>query len=158
MKGANIMTNVAGILKAEISRISRKEAKAALKEISNLNMNLKKTVVDLKRRLTQLERDNKRLKATQAKQQPATPQVVAEEGKRARLTSKGVRSLRKKLRLTRPDFAKLLGTSPQSVYMWETKEGDLKLRPKTKTALLSLRGIGVREAKRRLAEGQEEVK
>lgn len=42
--------------------------------------------------------------------------------------------------------------------MWETKEGDLKLRPKTKAALLSLRGIGAREAKRRLAEGHEEAK
>jgi ribosomal protein L4 len=42
--------------------------------------------------------------------------------------------------------------------MWETKEGDLNLRPKTKAALLSLRGIGVREAKKRLAEGQGETK
>ena len=147
------MANVAGVLKAEISRISRKEVKAAVKGISKSNATLKKTVVDLKRRVTQLERDSKRLKATQTKQQPATPQSAPEEGKRARLTSKGIRSLRKKLHLTRPGFAKLLGTSPQSVYMWETKEGDLRLRPKTRAALLSLRGMGIREAKRRLVEG-----
>jgi DNA-binding transcriptional regulator YiaG len=87
----------------------------------------------------------------------ATPHIAPEEGKRVRLTSKGVRTLRKKLRLTRPDFAKLPGTSPQSVYIWETREGNLRLRPRTKSALLSLGGVGVREAARRLTEGQGEA-
>jgi hypothetical protein len=56
-------------------------------------------VADLKRRVTQLERENKRLKAIQAKQQTATAPTPAEEGKRGRLTSKGIRTLRKKLQL-----------------------------------------------------------
>jgi DNA-binding transcriptional regulator YiaG len=122
------------------------------------NRTLKKDLANLKGRVAQLEKGNRHLKATESKRQPATPPIPAEEGKRARLTSKGIRSLRKKLRLTRPGFAKLLGTSPHSVYMWETKAGDLRLRPRTRAALLALRGVGVREAKRRLAEGQGETK
>ena len=148
------MANVAGVLKAEISRISRKEVKAVVKGILKSNVTLKKTVVDLKRRLIQLEKENRRLKATQAKQPAANPKSESEAGKRVRVTSKGVRTLRKKLHLARPDFGKLFGTTAQTVYMWETKEGELKLRPKTRAALLALRGIGVREAKRRLAEGK----
>lgn len=152
------MTNIAQALKAEVSRISRKETKAAIKEISKSNMALKKAVADLKRRLILLEKDNKRLMNVRAKRQDIIPPAQTEEGKRARLTSKGVRALRKKLGLTRPEFAKLCGTSAQTVAMWETKEGLLRLRPHTKGAVLSLRGIGLREAKRRLAECQEEAK
>ncbi|MBN1102287.1 MAG: hypothetical protein JXL84_02615 [Deltaproteobacteria bacterium] len=148
------MANVAWVLKAEISRISRKEVKAAVKEILKSNMTLKKTVVDLKRRLTLLEKENKRLEVRQGKEQATTPPAPGEEGKKARLTSNGVRALRTKLRLTQAAFAKLAGTTPQAVYLWETKEGNLKLRPKTRAALLSLRGVGAREAKKRLAEVQ----
>ncbi|MEW6664133.1 MAG: hypothetical protein AB1512_02785 [Thermodesulfobacteriota bacterium] len=148
------MDTIAQVLKAEITRISRKVTKSSMKESLRVAATLKKTVADLKRRLKQLEKENKRLKAVQAKQQRATPLAQPEQGTRARLTSKGVRSLRRRLHLTRPDFAKLLGTSPQSVYMWETKERRLHLRPKTEAALLSFREIGVREAKRRLMEGR----
>lgn len=145
------MANVAEVLKAEITRVSRKEVKAAVKAISKSNASLRKSVVDLKRRLTQLEKDNKHLRGKEMRAQPAKPTVAAEEGKRARLTSKGIRSLRAKLRLTRPDFAKLVGTTAQTVYMWERKDGALKLRENTKAALLSVRDLGAREAKKKLA-------
>ncbi len=145
-------------LKTEIARISRKEMKPVIQEISRSNKSLRKTVSELKNRVTHLERENKRLKALQAKQQAATPPIKAEDGKRARLTSKGVRSLRKRTGLSLVDFAKLCGTSPQTVFLWERKDGALKLRDKTRAALLSIRGLGAREAKRRLADGQEEAK
>jgi uncharacterized small protein (DUF1192 family) len=86
------MANIVQALKAEISRISKKEAKAALRDILKSNIALKKTVADLKKRLALLEKDNSRLRATQVKKQAATPQVPAEEGKKARITSKGVRA------------------------------------------------------------------
>ena len=146
------MGNIARVLKAEISRISRKEVKTAIGGIAESARGLKKSVAALKRRVAFLEKENKRLMATQAKQRPAAPAIPAEEGKRARLTSKGIRSLRNRLRLKRPAFARLLGTTAQTVYLWETKEGALKLRDKTKAALLSIRGLGAREVKRRLAQ------
>ncbi|MBN2123139.1 MAG: hypothetical protein JW821_02495 [Deltaproteobacteria bacterium] len=145
------MANIAGVLKAEMFRISRKEARLAVKEIAKSNTNLKKIVSDLKKRLALLERENKRLVGAQRKQQAASPRVHAEEAANARITSKGIRSLRSRLGLTRPDFAKLCGTTAQTVYMWEKKEGALKLREKTKAALVSARKLGAREAKRRLA-------
>ena len=146
------MGNVAEVLKAEITRVSRKEVKAAIKTIVKSNTSLKKTITDLKRRLTELEKDNRRLKAKEKKEQSAEPEVTAEgESKKARLTSKGIRSLRSKLGLKRPDFATLVGTTAQTVYMWERKGGALKLRDNTKAAILSVRNLGAREAKKRLA-------
>ena len=149
------MTNVAQVLKAEITRISRKETRNAVGDVLRTNKGLKKTVADLKKRVAQLEKENKRLVRKQTKEQAAPRQVPEEVTQRARLTAKGVRSLRGRLRLTRADFAKLVGTTAHSVYLWETKEGALKLRGNTKTALLSIRGLGAREARKTLGHGEE---
>lgn len=148
------MSNVAKVLKAEISRLSRKEAKSAIGKIGKSHTGLKKIVSDLKRRVVLLEKEKKRLVATMRKYQAEHPQAFSEETKKARLTSRGIRSLRRRLRLTQSDFAKLLGTTAHSVYLWERKEGSLKLRDKTKAALLSIRGLGAREAKTKLAEAE----
>jgi DNA-binding transcriptional regulator YiaG len=145
------MGNIAEVLKAEITRVSRREVKAAIKALVKSNTSLKRTVADLKRRLTEFEKDNRRLKAKEKKEQSAEPEKTAEESKKARLTSKGIRSLRSKLGLKRPDFAKLVGTTAQTVYMWERKGGALRLRENTKAAILAVRDLGAREAKKRLA-------
>jgi DNA-binding transcriptional regulator YiaG len=151
MKGEHIMSNIAKVLKAEISRLSRKEAKSAIGAIGKSHTGLKKIVSDLKRRIVLLEKEKKRLAATMKKYQAEYPHPPSEETRKARLTSRGIRSLRRRLRLTQSDFAKLLGTTAHSVYLWERKEGALKLRDKTKAALLSIRGLGAREAKTKLA-------
>ena len=145
------MSNVVKILKAEIARISKREAKSATKAIGKSNTWLRKTAADLKKRLVLLEKENKRLVAAMKKFQVEEPQKPdQEEGKKARFTSKGILALRKKLRLSQADFGKLLGTTPHAVYLWEKKLGALNLRDKTKAAILSVRGLGAREAKEKL--------
>jgi DNA-binding transcriptional regulator YiaG len=153
MKGVKTMSNVVKILKAEIARISKKEAKSATQGIGKSTAWLRKTVADLKKRLVLLEKENKHLVAVMKKFQVAQPEKVdAEEGKKARFSSRGIRALRKKLRLSQADFGKLLGTTPGAVHLWEKKDGALNLRDKTKAAILSVRGLGAREAKEKLAE------
>jgi len=147
------MSNVAKVLKAEIARISKKEAKSATQAIGKSNTWLRKTVADMKKRLVLLEKENKRLVATVKKYQVAQPEKPdQEEGKKARFTSKGILALRKKLRLSQADFGKLLGTTPGAVHLWEKKVGALNLREKTKAAILSVRGLGAREAKEKVKE------
>ena len=100
-----------------------------------------------------LEKENKRLVAAMKKFQVAQSEKVdTEEGKKGRFTSRGIRGLRKKLRLSQADFGKLMGTTPHAVYLWEKKEGALSLRDKTKAAILSIRGLGAREAREKLKE------
>jgi len=147
------MSNVVKVLKAEITRISRKEAKGATQGIGKSTTWLRKMVADLKKRVVLLEKENKRLAATMKRYQVESPQKPdQEEARKARFTSRGIRSLRKKLRLSQADFGKLLGTTPHAVYLWERKEGALNLRDKTKGAILSIRGLGAREAEEKLAE------
>jgi DNA-binding transcriptional regulator YiaG len=147
------MSNVVKILKAEIARISKKEAKSATQAIGKSNTWLRRVVSDLKKRVVMLEKENKRLVAAIKKYQVESPQKVhAEESKKARFTSKGIHGLRKKLRLSQADFGKLLGATGHSVYLWEKKEGVLSLRDKTKAAILSIRELRARDAREKLAE------
>jgi DNA-binding transcriptional regulator YiaG len=146
------MSNVAKVLRAEISRISRKETKSSIEGIGKSHKGLKKIVADLKRRVLLLEKENKGLVAAMRRYQAEYCEKPPEETKKVRFTSKGIRSLRRRLRLTQADFSKLVGTTTHAVYLWETKEGALKLRDKTREALLSIRGLRAGEARTRLKE------
>jgi len=116
-------------------------------------------VADLERRVFVLEKENQRLVAAMKRYHVAQPEKVEqEEGKKARFTSRGISALRKKLRLSQADFGKLLGATPHAVYLWEKKIGALNLRDKTKAAILSIRGLGAKEAKEKLAELGKKVK
>jgi len=146
------MPKLAEVLRGEIIRISRREARIATSGIREAKIKLTKTVADLKRRIAKLQGENKWLVAAEKKRLAQKPQVAPEASKKARLTSKGIRRLRKKLGVSQANFAKLLGASTQTVHMWETKEGPLRLRGNTLAAVLSARDMGARDAKRRMAE------
>jgi DNA-binding transcriptional regulator YiaG len=152
------MPNVEKALKAEISRISRKEIKSAIGHIGRSHTNVRKTVADLKKRVASLEKENKRLVAEARKGKKDFPKKPPEEQEMTRFTSKGIRSLRSRLRLTQADFAKLVGATTHSVYLWEKKEGALKLRDKTRAALLSIGGLGAGEARAKLDEAGGKLK
>jgi DNA-binding transcriptional regulator YiaG len=150
-KGGHAMSNVVNVLKAEIARISKREARSATQGIGKSNVWFRKTVADLRKRVLLLEKENKRLAAAIKRYQVAQPEKVDQgEASKARFTSRGIHSLRKKLRLSQADFGRLLGTTPGAVHLWEKKDGALNLRDKTKAAILSVRGLGAREAKEKL--------
>jgi DNA-binding transcriptional regulator YiaG len=157
-KGVHAMPNVEKALKAEIARISRKEIKSASGQIGKSHIGLKRTVTDLKKRIASLEKENKRLLGETRRQKREIVEKPPEEHGKARFTSKGIRSLRNRLRLTQADFAKLVGATTHAVYLWEKKEGALNLRDKTKAALLSIRGLRAREAKAKLEEAGDKRK
>ena len=145
--------NIAQVLKAEISRIAKREAKALSSPTRKTTIQLKKTVADLKARLASLEKANKELQkqvATLITTQPA-PAEAPEEG-RAWISGKGVKALRRKTGLSQKEFGMLAGVSPRAVTLWESQSGMLKLRDATKKALMAIRGIGKAEARKRLAE------
>ena len=82
--------------------------------------------------------------------QPAP--AAADELDKARITGGMIKRIRKRLGISQADLAKLLGVSGQSVYQWEKKTGRLTLRGNTKSAIVDVRKLGKRDAKRRLEE------
>jgi DNA-binding transcriptional regulator YiaG len=146
------MPNVAKVLKEEIARIARKQSRVAVRTLKKPVSRLKKTVAELKRRTSTLERETKRLAGALEKALAAVPAPVAGPAVRARVTAKGMRSVRRRLKLSQAEFGKLVGVSGPAVLNWEKKQGALRLRSKTREAILAVRGIGAREARKRLAE------
>ena len=147
------MPNFTQSFKAEVIRLSRKEIKAAIGPVRKPSIAAKKAVAELNKRLSLLEKSVAALQKQLSRCEAAAPVVAkSEEGKKARITGKGMRSLRKKLRLTGAEFAKLLGVSLPNVYQWEQKNGPIRVRQTTKAAILGVRDFGSREAKAKLAE------
>ena len=144
------MANFGKLIKEQITRISTRQARAAVLPLRKPAATVKKTVADLKKSLALLEKTLSDLQSKLSKSEALTP-VLAETDQKARITAKGMRSLRKKLGLTGAEFGKLLGVSMMTVYQWEKKEGALRVREATRKAILGVRGLGAREAKERLA-------
>jgi DNA-binding transcriptional regulator YiaG len=142
--------NIAQVLKAEISRISKKEAKALSSPTRSITIILKKTVANLKTRLATLEKSNKELIKQVESLVQAIPKPVQEPEVKGWISGKGVKSLRKKLGLSQAELGKLVGVSTGAVVQWEKKTGTLKLRDATKKAIMGVRGIGKTEARKKL--------
>jgi DNA-binding transcriptional regulator YiaG len=144
--------NIAQVLKAEISRISKREAKLLTSTTRSTTIQLKKTVADLKARLALLEKEVKRLNVLVVNLVSTQPAPAEAPEGRAWISGKGVKTLRRKTGLSQKEFGMLTGVSPRAVTLWESQAGMLKLRDATKKAIMAVRGIGKAEARKRLAE------
>jgi len=145
------MPNIGVLLKEEIRRLARKEARALLAKFRRDGARLKRTAADHKRRLAALERDNRRLVAEADVRLKQAVQASPEEIASARVGSAGrIRALRRRLRLTQAEFGKLLGVSGNTVFQWERRPGRLKLRSRTKAAVVAARKLSARDARRKL--------
>jgi DNA-binding XRE family transcriptional regulator len=141
------MGKIETILKAEISRLSRRETrKLTSKAVTELRR--------LRQRVSGLERELRAVKASRAEEQAtlkiraATETVAGEQN--VRLSPRLLRSLRGRLGISQTELAKLVGVSPGAVGFWEA--GRSKPRAATKTRIAALRRLGRREVGRLLAE------
>ncbi len=145
------MPNVAAVLKQEIARIARREIKVAVNPLRKRALELRRTTVVFKRRIASCERALAELQKQAARGQPAAgAEPAAPEERKPRFTVKGLRSLQRRLRVSGAELARLLGVSTQAVYAWGRQQGALRLRRATRQAVLELRRLGAREARRRL--------
>jgi DNA-binding XRE family transcriptional regulator len=140
------MPNIGTLLKEEITRLSRKEARSQVDPTKKVGAQQRKDIAALKRQVAVIEKQV----ALLSRKLLAGPRVVAAgtAAKPARFSAKGLHVQRERLGLSADDFGKLLGVSAQSVYNWEQE----KARPRAEqiSKIAALRGIGKRDAKARL--------
>ena len=138
------MANIGTVLKAEISRLARKEVRTEVEALRKASTAYRREIAELKRRVVELERG---LKKT-SKALPQAPLAAPAESNRMRVTAAGLRTLRAKLDLSAADFGKLAGVSGQSIYHWE--QGKSVPRKSQLPKFIALRGLGKKEARARL--------
>lgn len=143
------MPNIASILKAEISRVARKEVRNETAALKKAASTYRSDIAELKRRIKVLEANLRQLGKASAKRGSS---AVAAEGppqKQLRFSAKGLASQRQRLGLSAAECGLLLGASDQSVYKWE----DGKVRPRAKhlAAIAALRTLNKKSANAMLA-------
>ena len=143
------MSKVLVAIKEEIQRVARKEIRMALNKLVRDRKGLKKTVAELKQQLALCQKSIKAF-GTCAAKPDARIELDSEETRKARVTGKGVRAQRRKLKLTQAAFGKLVGVTGLAVANWEKKNGPLKMRNKVRQSYLAIRGISVKQAKEQL--------
>jgi len=137
------MSNIAGLLKAEIIRLSKKVVKEGLAPIQAATGAHRQQLAAMKRQMTELEHEVRRLQRVL----PA-PAKQRTGDEKHRFVAKGLRSLRTRLGLSAEDLGQLVGVSAQTVYNWEQKK--TTPRPEQVMAIAHLRGLGKREIRARL--------
>ena len=142
------MTNIASLLKTEISRLARKEVRAETASLKKSVSMYRADIAALKRRAQAMELELRRLSKAHAQAVPVEV-VQAQPSQKLRFTAKGLASQRRRLGLSASDVGLLVGASGQSIYNWE--EGKARPRAKHLPAIAALRTMGKKEASARLA-------
>jgi DNA-binding XRE family transcriptional regulator len=139
--------NIATALKAEISRVARKELRGETQQLKKSGAQYRAEIAALKRRMAALER------LVKASGKPRrTPAVKVDPDNaplRHRFSPTGLFAHRTRLGLTAAEMGVLIGVSGQSIYKWEQK----KAAPRA-SQLMAIRAalkLGKREAAARLA-------
>jgi transcriptional regulator with XRE-family HTH domain len=139
------MPNVNAVLNEQIRRLARREISANTKKTKKASAHYRRDIAALKRQVGQLHK-LVRVLQSQVPNQPPTP--PAEVIQKARLRVAGLKSDRARLGLSAKDYGRLLGVSALTIYSWEN--GKTKPRRSQLPKIVSVRGIGKREALERL--------
>lgn len=136
------MTNIASLLKTEISRVARKEVRAETLGLKKAVGVYRAEITGLKRRAQVLEVELRRLGKAWAKAAPVETQTQPEQ--KLRFTAKGLASQRQRLGLSAHECGLLVGASGQSIYNWE--QGKASPRARHLPAIAALRTLGKKQA------------
>lgn len=144
------MPNITSILRDLISRLARREVKSASKTNKKASGQFRRDIAGLKRLVADLVRRVVRIEKALPREEVdvAPPEII----EKARFRPQGVKAHRARLGLSAQDYGRLVGVDGQTVYKWEG--GKSRPRRAQWIRLLAIRGIGKREASKRLEAGK----
>lgn len=143
------MPNIASILKAEISRVARKEVRAEIETLKKASVAHRASIAELRRQLSTLEKELRRV-AKGATRSAATADSADEEatGTKRRFSASRLAAHRARLGLSAASYGQLAGVSGQTIYHWE--QGKARPRAPQLESLAVVRDLGAREIAQRL--------
>lgn len=143
------MPNIAAVLKEEIRRLARSEVKQQVGKTRKAAVQYRRDIAKLKRQLGEQE---KLIRGLQREVQQPRDGSPAEENSfdGVRFSARSVKAQRQRLGLSAADYGRLAGVSTLTIYNWE--HGKSRPRQAQLTALIALRGLGKREALKKLAD------
>lgn len=141
--------NIASLLKAEISRVARKEVRAEIEPLKQASAHSRSAIAALRRDIAALDTQLRRLAKAQAAAS-ASAQEAEDSGPQRRFSAVRLAAHRTKLGLSAADCGRLVGASGQSVYNWE--QGKSRPRREQLERLASVRKLSPSAAQAALSE------
>ncbi|WP_198084226.1 DNA-binding transcriptional regulator [Variovorax sp. E3] len=144
------MPNIASILKAEISRVARKEVRAELETLKKASVLHRASIAALRRQVSALEKELRNVAKGSARRAPAqeAEEGDVETGPKRRFSPGRLATHRGKLGLSAASYGKLVGVSGQTIYHWE--QGKARPRAAQLERLAAVRDLGRHEVAERL--------
>jgi len=142
------VAKIEAVIKEAIARGARRQMRGAMLPMRRELRRLKRKVAQLQGAMTPLRRSAVGWQRMMASG-PPVPRVSEDQAKASRLSPRLIRSLRKRIGLSRMALAKLVGVSAAALAQWES--GVAAPRLQNRAALIGLRKVGRREAKELLA-------
>ena len=138
------MPNIAAVLREEIRRLAKREIKINTSSTKGAVAQFRRDIAKLKRELGEQRKEIAFLK-TQEKKHLDQFQVKEEDKlEDVRFSARSVKAQRSRLGLSAANYGKLVGVSEITIYSWE--HGNSRPRKAQLAALISVRGIGKRDA------------
>jgi DNA-binding transcriptional regulator YiaG len=128
--------------------LAKREIKAATSATKQAVAQYRRDIAKLKRELQQQQKKTAFLEAQERKRLRQPQAVEEDELEGVRYSARSVRAQRKRLGLSAADYGKLVGVSGLTIYSWE--HGKARPRKAQIAGLVAVRGIGKREALKRL--------
>jgi DNA-binding transcriptional regulator YiaG len=143
------MPNIASILKAEISRVARKEVRAEIDILKKASAHHRASIAALRRQVSALEKELRRAAKGSTRRAPVDDSDGADEsGPKRRFSAARLASHRGKLGLSAASYGKLVGVSGQTIYHWE--QGKARPRAAQLQRLAAARDLSKQEVAERL--------
>ena len=136
------MSNIASVLKEEVSRISRKEIRRETSSLKKSSTTHRSEIAALKRRVKSSSASSPSRPGRGGVVPAAANEDSVSPG--TRFSARSMASQRKRLGLSAAECGLLIGASAQSVYNWE--EGKARPRAQHLPAIFALRNLGRRQA------------
>lgn len=145
------MSGFNAAFKAEVARLARKEIREQVGATKKASAVHRREIAQLKREIAALHKQLARLQKSTAggtgARATAAPAAAADT---PRFSPKWLKAHRNKLGLSAREYALLVGVSTLTIYNWES--GKSKPQAAKLEALAAVRGMGKREAHKRLDE------
>ena len=138
------MGKIEAVMKSEVTRLARKEARVAVAPLAGETRRLRKRVSELTQAVGELRRQA-RQGARLASMQPQATATGTPAAGQSRLSGGLIKKLRKRLGVSQSQLAALVGVSTVAIQFWES--GRTRPNEQNRAAVVALRKLGRRDVK-----------
>ncbi len=137
------MTNIASVLRSEITRVARREVRSEVEGLRKASAGYRTAIADLRRQLAELQKQVKSTAKLAHSVAPALQSASAAKAVQRRFSPTRLASHRAKVGLSAAAYGQLVGMSGATIFLWE--QGKTRPNSDQVARLAAVRSLSKRE-------------